>query len=309
MGATMLRRFLTTVLVILLSVSTLAFSDAPLALALPHLIAAGPANPEQTQLADGEYLVQQATYDDADGEYRLVLLNTPPGQPSVFRTTNLPMARLTDEAIAAGQKSYLKVEANQPTLYLTEDFKIEYIHTVTENRQNPQTGQPETVVVRRESNFWTPFAGALAGQALGSLLFSPYHYVPPLYVPGQVMTGYGGYGRSYDQAVSNYQSRYKAPPAAVKNRKTFRTTGQLKNTPAKTNSAKPGFGGFSRQKTAPTTRSTGSGYGTSLLKRSASSPSSTSKRPTSSFGSARPRSSFGSGVRPRSSFGGSMRRR
>ncbi len=306
----MLHRFLTIALVMLLSASTLAFSQAPLALALPQRVAASPANPEPTQLADGEYPVQQVTYDDADGEYRLVLLNTPPGQPSIFRTTNLPMARLTDEAIAAGQKSYLKVEANQPALYLTEDFKIEYIHTVTENRQNPQTGQTEAVVVRRESNFWTPFAGALAGQALGSLLFSPYYYVPPLYVPGRVMTGYGGYGRSYDQAVSNYQSRYQAPPAAAKNRKTLRTTGQLKNTPTQANSAKPGSGLFSRQKTAPTTRPTGSGYGTSLLKRSNSAPSSAPKRPSSSFGSARPRSSFGSGgVRPRSSFGSGMRRR
>jgi len=66
----------------------------------------------------------------------------------------------------------LKVENGQPVLYLTEDFKIEYVHAVTETQTNPQTGQQETVVVRRRIT--SPLAGAvagnLAGQAIGSLL-------------------------------------------------------------------------------------------------------------------------------------------
>ena len=57
-----------------------------------------------TQLNDGQYPVQQVTYSDADGEYTLFLLNTPPGTPPTFRIPNLPMARLTDEDIKAGQK-------------------------------------------------------------------------------------------------------------------------------------------------------------------------------------------------------------
>jgi len=95
------------------------------------------------------------------------------------------MARLTDEEIKAGQKSYLKVENGQPVLYLTEDFKIEYVHAVTETQTNPQTGQQETVVVVRENNFWTPLLGRwqATGQAIGSLLFRP-QYVPPVYQPG-----------------------------------------------------------------------------------------------------------------------------
>jgi len=84
-------------------------------------------------------------------ESTLVLLNNV-GTPPVFRSQNLQMARLTDEEIKAGQKSYLKVENGQPVLYLTEDFKIEYVHAVTETQTNPQTGQQETVVVRRENN-------------------------------------------------------------------------------------------------------------------------------------------------------------
>jgi hypothetical protein len=59
-------------------------------------------------LAQGQYSVQQATYDDGNGEYSLMLLNTPPGSPPVYRTTDLQMARLTEEEISAGKKSYLK---------------------------------------------------------------------------------------------------------------------------------------------------------------------------------------------------------
>jgi len=132
--------------------------------------------------------VQQATYDDGDGTYTLMLLNTPGGTSPLFRTTNLQMARLTEEDTAKGEKTAVEINGDQATLYMTEDFKIEYVHNVTEVRNNPQTGQQETVVIRQESSFWSPFFGAVAGQALGSLLFRPQYYVPPLYTPGGVMT-------------------------------------------------------------------------------------------------------------------------
>lgn len=217
----------------------------------------------QSVIADGSYPVQQATYDDGTGEYTLMLLNTPPGE-STYRVANLQMARLTDEEISQGQKSYLKVENNQPTMYLTEDFRIEYIHNVTETQTNPQTGQQEVVVVRQEPSFWTPFAGALAGQALGSLLFTPHYYIPPVYQPGGVLTGYGGYGRSYDQAVSSYRTKYNAAPAEVKNRQTFRTTGQIRRSPSTGTASSPNRSPQVNQGN----RSTGSGYGTSTLRRS-----------------------------------------
>jgi len=42
-----------------------------------------------------------------------------------------------------------------------EDFKIEYVHAVTETQTNPQTGQQETVVVLRQEggSFWAPLLG------------------------------------------------------------------------------------------------------------------------------------------------------
>lgn len=221
------------------------------------------ASPTPSRMSDGSYPVQQVTYDDGSGEYTLMLLNTKPGDSSIYRVANLPMARLSNEEVTAGQKSYLKVESGQPSLYLTEDFRIEYVHNVTETQTNPQTGQQEVVVVRQESNFWTPFAGALAGQAIGSMLFAPHYYIPPVYRPGTVLTGYGGYGRNYDDAVSSYRSKHNAPPAEVKNRQTFRTTGQVRRSTSSSSSSPT-----KSPQVNQGNRSTGSGYGSTDLKRS-----------------------------------------
>ena len=243
-----------------------------------------------SSISDGKYPVQQATYDDATGEYSLMLLNTPPGKPPVLQTDQIQMARISPEQAKAGESTYLQVENGQPVMYLTEDFKIEYVHNVTETVNDPQTGQPQTVVVRRESNFWTPFAGALAGQAIGSMLFRPQYYVPPVYQPGGIMTGYGGYGQSYSQAVNRYQDRYNTPPAAVRNQR-IRTTGNIRNAA----NDRP------RRNLKNNNRATGSGVGSSTLRTSGNSRPKQLKRP-SSFGS--------SGVRrPSRSFGGGRRRR
>lgn len=250
-------------------------------------------NSTNTKLSDGQYQVQQATYDDANGEYTLFLLNS---TPPTLVSEKLQMARLTDDEIKQGKKTYLKVENGQPILYLTEDFKIEYVHNVTDTQTNPQTGQQETVVVRRENSFWSPFAGAvagsIAGQALGSLLFRPQYYVPPVYQSGGVLTGFGGYGNSYDQAVNSYRSRYNAPPAAVRNRTAFRSTGNIRRS----------YPSGSTVRTTPRTttgnRPSGSGYGSSEL------------RPSGRSGATRRSPSFGSGRSPsRRSTGFGSRRR
>ncbi|MFM7577223.1 MAG: hypothetical protein ACKO5Q_09845, partial [Microcystaceae cyanobacterium] len=204
------------------------------------------------------YPVQQATYNDSDGIYTLMLLNTPPGASPTYRTDKLQMARLTDEQIKQGETTSVEIKDGQAEMYLTEDFKIEYVHNVTEVQENPQTGQREPVVIRQESSFWTPFAGALAGQALGSLLFRPQYYVPPVYAGG-VMSGFGGYGNSYNQAVSSYRSRYNSPPAVEKNRQTLRTTGNLRKP-----SSGSSFGSKATRKPSyDSTKSSGSGFGSS----------------------------------------------
>ncbi|NJM22770.1 MAG: hypothetical protein HC836_28960 [Richelia sp. RM2_1_2] len=257
--------------------------------------------PTNTKITDGEYPVQQASYNDADGEYTLFLLNSP--KPT-FKTDKLQMARLTEEQIKEGKASYLKVENGEPALYLTPDFKIEYVQNVTETKTDPQTGRQETVIVQRNNGFWAPFAGAVAGQAIGSLLFRPQYYVPPAYQPGRsVYTGFGGYGNSYDVAVDRYRQRYNEPPAAVRNRTTFRTTGNVRRTSP---------GSSTTRRTTPSTntgnsRATGSGFGSSTLKQSGKSGSTRKNPSNSSFGSGtRSRSS---GSRSRGSFGTRGRRR
>ena len=219
------------------------------------------SNQNRNQVTEGEYPVQQASYDDANGEYSLMLLNTPPGKPPIYRTTDLQMASLTEEEIQEGKANYANINGYQANLHIKPDFKIEYVHSVTETQTNPQTGRQQTVVVRRESNFWTPFAGGIAGQVVGgaisNMLFRPQYYVPPVYQPGGVMTGYGGYGNSYNQAVNRYQERYKAPPVAVKNRQTLRSTGVTNSTRSTTT-----------PKQQQNTRSTGTGVSGSNLRRS-----------------------------------------
>lgn len=239
-------------------------------------------------LNQGKYPVQQAMYNDADGGYTLLLLNTPRGKSPTLETTDLQMVRLTDEEMKAGEKTYLAFQDNHPVLHLNEDFKIEYVHNVTET-QNTNNGQPQTVIVRRESSFWTPFAGAIAGQVVANMLFTPHYYIPPVYSHGVVLTGYGSYGTSYSQAVQNYQTRYQQPPAAEVNRQTFRTAGNLRN--QGTNTARNTL-------TKNNTRATGSGFGTNTLKSSGNRNTARVNRP-----------SFGSGFGSRSFSRGFGRRR
>ncbi|MEB3189839.1 MAG: hypothetical protein VKL42_05810 [Snowella sp.] len=280
-----MRRFLSLLLILLLSVTTVACGSGS------NQSQSGNNAPKiENQITSGRYSVQQATYDDSNGVYSLMLLGTPAGKSPTYQTEALQMARLTDEDIKKGEKTYVQINGDQAELYLTEDFKIEYVHNVTEVQNNPQTGQKETVVVRQESSFWTPFAGALAGQALGSLLFRPQYYVPPMYSGGP-LTGYGGYGSSYGQAVNTYRSRYNSAPPVEKNRQTLRTTGNLRQYPSSSaNKA-------NRKPSYNSTKSSGSGFGSSRLKSSGSSYSSPRR---SSFGSS-------SGSRSRS-FGSSRRR-
>jgi hypothetical protein len=258
-------------------------------------------NTTQKSIADGKYPVQQATYNDANGEYTLMLLNTPAGTPPVYRSTNLQMARLTDEEVKASEKTYFKSENGQVSLHMPADFKIEYVHNVTQSQTNPQTGQRENVVVRQESSFWKPFAGAVAGQVAGQVIsnmfFRPQYYVPPIYSSGG-MQGYGGYGNNYGQAVQSYQTRYNSTPPAVTNRTTLRTTGRLNNNNFNSNSNRT-----STNQTTERNRATGSGFGSSTLRQSNRS-NYNNTRP--SGGSSR---SFGSGGRSRSSSGFGSRRR
>jgi hypothetical protein len=249
-----------------------------------------------TKIADGKYDVQQATYNDGNGEYTLFLLNTPANTPATFRTAALQMAQLTPEEVTAAQKSYLQVKDGQAALHIPQDFKLEYVHNVVEQTQNPQTGQTEPRVVRQESNFWSPFAGAIAGQVVGqvvgNMLFRPQYYMPPRYQQGGGLFGNGGYGNSYSQASSSYRERYNQAPAVERNRTVYRATQRSNN----------GFGSSSSRvnpSNSSNQRSTGKGFGSNSLNPSGSSSGTYRRSPSSGFGSGR-----SSGSR---SFGGRRR--
>lgn len=287
----MFRQVFLSALLVILSTVMLGCSDQPKAgESSPTATPTARDRRPQRLLPDGQYPVQQVTYDDGDGTYKLMVLNVPQGYDSLLQVNQLPMARLTDEQLKAGQQSQLQVAQGQPTLYLTEDFKIQYVHQVTQTVNNAQTGRPETVVVRQESNFWAPFAGSLAGQiagqAIGNMLFRPQYYVPPMYQSGMTMRGYGGYGQNYEEAVRTYRDRYQDVPPAVKNRTVFRSTGKF--APNQPDASNP-----NRGRTDNRDRSSGSGYGSSALSPSQESnqPYQRSKR---SFGSGRGSRSFGS---------------
>lgn len=270
----MLKSIVAIFLTILLSFGTVACGSSNSVNTNTPTTFSNNTNIPKNNITSGQFPVQQATFNDVDGEYTLMLLNTPPGSSPIFRTTNLQMARLTDEEINNGQKTFVEINGNEAIMHLTEDFRIEYIHNETETVTNPDTGKQETVIVRQESSFWSPFAGALAGQALGSLLFRPQYYVPPIYQPGVNLSGFGGYGSTYNQAVENYRSNYNTVPPVEKNRQSFRSTGTIKNSSGnKITNVNPN-----------SSKGTGSGVGSSNLKTSGK--SSKVKQPSSnSFGS------------------------
>ena len=267
-------------------------------------------------LPAGDYPVQQVSYDDSNGQYSLMLLNTPQGAPPMFRTNALQMARLSEEDVQAGKASYFQVNGDQNTLYLSPEFQIQYVPTVAETKVDPNTGQNTVVYVRQQPTYWSPFATGMVAGAIASDLLTPRYYVPPAYVVGQPLVGYGGYGNTYDRAVSSYQSRYNEPPRSSRNRTQFRTTGTIsrpQSPPASntrtTTTTRTSPSGTTTNRTTNTTtrtspsgtttnrtttqqkptgtnRSTGSGFGASTLRNSGgTSTSKPRKRSGSSFGS------------------------
>lgn len=215
------------------------------------------ATPVKTSppLPAGSYEIQSIAYDDADDAYRVFLLNPPPGAKPLYTTTELQLARLTDEEIAAGTVApRLVVDDAGVTGHLPTEFAIQYTHNEVEERNG------QTVVVQQRSSTWSPFMSAMAGMAIGNMLFSPRYYYPPPFVGG-AMTGVGGSGATRAAAASSYtQQNGKAPQASR-----LSTSGYAKA---------PGKG----------MKSSGKGVGSSRL-----------KTPSKSTGMPRSKGSFGRG--------------
>lgn len=174
-------------------------------------------------LPAGRYPVQNVSYDDATGNYSVFVLGAPSGHKPLYRSPDVKMARLEDEALAAGEKSRIEFDATGgATLYLTPDFQLAYTHNVVEERVDPASGQREAVIVRQETSSWSPFVSAMAGAAIGNMLFAPRYYYPPPYTGG-VMSGYGSVGPSRDAATQQYAQRFGREPQSSQLRRTGMT--------------------------------------------------------------------------------------
>ncbi|NER23606.1 MAG: hypothetical protein F6J96_23475 [Symploca sp. SIO1C2] len=247
----------------------------------------------QARLANGNYPLKQATYNDANGQYSLFLFNA---TPPVFSTTKLKMMPLTAAETKTGKQSYLQMQNNQAILHLSPDFQIEYIHAVTE-----QINGAENVIVRQESTYWEPFDNDNELEIdIDFDYHQPYYYVPPVYQQGVVL-GRGYHAPTYQEAVAKYEQNHKTQPPAVKNNQ-LRTSGELRkstatktkpttNNKTTTTTTKPTTSHKSTTtKSAPLssgTKATGSGYSNSNLKKSSQTKQKTkaSKKSSSSFGS------------------------
>ncbi|NEP57616.1 MAG: hypothetical protein F6K31_11430 [Symploca sp. SIO2G7] len=261
----------------------------------------------QARLANGNYPLKQATYNDANGQYSLFLFNA---TPPVFSTTNLQMMPLTAAETKTGKQSYLQMHNNQAILHLSPDFQIEYIHAVTE-----QINGAETVIVGQESTYWEPFEDDNELEIeIDFDYHQPHYYVPPVYQQG-VILGRGYHAPTYQEAVAKYEQNHKTKPPAVKNNQ-LRTSGELRKSTATTaqpttnnksttttaqpatknkstaTTAQPATKNKSTTTTAPLssgTKATGSGYSNSNLKKSSQTKqkSKVTKKSSSSFGSSK----------------------
>lgn len=160
-------------------------------------------------LPAGTYQIQSIAYDDADGAYRVFLLDPPPSTLPLYTSTELKLARITDEEIAAGNsKPRLVVDATGTAAHLPPEFAIQYTHNEVEERDG------QTVVVQQHSSTWSPFMSAMAGAAVGNMLFGPRYYYPPPYVGGSLV-GFGGSGVTRADAATSYTQQHgKAPQPA-----------------------------------------------------------------------------------------------
>ncbi|MBX9703700.1 MAG: hypothetical protein K2X39_06060 [Silvanigrellaceae bacterium] len=171
-------------------------------------------------LPSGKYPVQSVTHNTSVGHYEIFLLDTPTCVSSPARFEQVKLARLnSEENKPVARLDYIQNE--DPTLFLTENFKIDLIGMVSENGQPP----------REESSAWMPFlagaaGAAVAGMAMNALFNKPQYYMPPPQKPGSAYSrGFGSQGETYKSAVNNYQKKFNAMPPSAQN------SGKIKTKP------------------------------------------------------------------------------
>jgi len=214
--------------------------------------------PELSRWTDGQWPVQSASYDDATGRYRVVALGGPDNVRPYFEAEDLQLARAEDG------KNRLEIREGQPVLHITEDFKLDFVHNVIEERRNAQ-GQVEPVVVRQEGGSWMPFA---AGMMMGNMFNRPMYMLPPVYSPTG-MRGVGAAGATPMLAAQSYQQQHGALPQSTR----LRTSGALRSGVryASPNAMRPTGSGVSasklRRSDSPIPARRGTPFGRGMMRR------------------------------------------
>ena len=205
-------------------------------------------------LPAGSYEVQSISYDDADGAYRVFLVNPPPGSRPVYVAVDLPMARLTDEEVKLG-KVTARLDVDQPGPAVPAEgaaaavvpaaavpaavvdaaavpaavvdaavvpavvpgavVRLPQDFAVQYTHNVVEERGGQQVVIRQESSTWSPFMGAMTGMMVGNMLFGPRYYYPPPYMAGG-MSGVGGAGLSRQAAASSYTQQHGKAPQATR---------------------------------------------------------------------------------------------
>jgi hypothetical protein len=207
--------------------------------------------PANCPLSPGKYDVQSVTFHNSKGEYALFVLGAASCVKQPVTLEKVRLARIE----TADKKPQAKLEipsGEDPTIHLTEDFKIEMVNAVIE----------EGRVVKEESSSWMPFlagaaGAAVVGMAVNSMFNRPQYYQPPPPRPGMAeVRGYGAAAPTHQGAVSGYQSKYNTPPPAEANKSFFRKKADSSSmSGAGSGSQKPGdVSNSSRPSSAPQKR-------------------------------------------------------
>ena len=177
-------------------------------------------------LPPGKYDVQSLTFQSSAGSYSIFIVGAASCVKQPVSLTAVRLARI--ETAGGTAKAQLEVaSAEDPTLYLTENYKIEMRNAVVEGNQ----------VVREETSSWMPFlagaaGAAVAGVAMNAMFNKPNYYQPPPPRPGMAdVRGYGSAAPNYKESVSNYQSKYNSLPQSEQpqNKNFFGPNGQAAN--------------------------------------------------------------------------------
>lgn len=115
---------------------------------------------EQCIVSDGQYVVQNATYNKTKNSYELFVLNLPTCVKQPLLVTGLKLGRLNKDQ-EKNEKALLHVSEGTPKeLFIAQDYTLQMVETISSN------GREQTT----EPSLWSPFLSGAAGGMIGGVL-------------------------------------------------------------------------------------------------------------------------------------------